>query len=639
MRNSGKPELRCHPRLGRSAKDVDARDKPARDGGEIRAESAPLSNNGTHQESNMKQHPIIAALASIAVSSALLATPADAMRIEQKRFAAKSYPGSRDRDYKVFVPSSYSGQTAVPMVMVLHGCSQTEQNMIAETRFRELAERDGFIVVYPFITSFDGFRAPNCWGFFLEQHIHEGAGEPEDLHQLAREVEAAFKIDPNRRYVTGLSSGAGMAVVLAVAKSEYFAAAGAVAGLPYSETASAVPRSCSFPGTFRQIPAVVDAMRAEQRRPEKQRPVPIMAIHSRNDCTVHARAAENIRDSWIARYGMSPTPTATLDCRHEGVACTHAKYGPPQRSVVETVLYDGERGDGISGTGAHYWVGDNPGQFANPRGPSASELLWAFFKNHPFAEREPPSVAIASTAASGRSVTVAGTASSPGASIVEVGVRLDGRFPQPQIVAAGTTAWTVTFDNLPDNASYLSVATVRDSDGVAASVSGPAVAVGIPPPNAAPEVAVTDVRATGSCIRVAGTATDPEGRLAAVAAELGTRGLKPATINGRDFSYQECGLPAGRYATRAVATDDEGLESTGAGPTVDIAALESATANWQGHMSAGRIRVYGGQCGNFGFGTCDAAFADIFLRHGFNAFALHRRPAASDWYENAANVP
>jgi poly(hydroxyalkanoate) depolymerase family esterase len=139
--------------------------------------------------------------------------------LRQKLFAAKSYPGSRDRQYQVFVPSSYTGQDAVPLVMVLHGCRQTEANMINETRFKDLAERDNFIVVYPFITSYDGLRDT-----FLDQHIHKGAGEVEDLHQIALEVEAEFKIDPNRRYVTGLSSGAGMSVDLAVAESAYFAA-------------------------------------------------------------------------------------------------------------------------------------------------------------------------------------------------------------------------------------------------------------------------------------------------------------------------------------------------------------------------------------------------------------------------------
>src|SRR5262249_54571757 len=90
---------------------------------------------------------------------------ASAGRFEQKSFMAKSYPGSRDRQYQVFVPSAYTGQSPVPMVMVLHGCNQTETNMINETRFKDLAERDNFIVVYPFISSFDPFppRAPNCW--------------------------------------------------------------------------------------------------------------------------------------------------------------------------------------------------------------------------------------------------------------------------------------------------------------------------------------------------------------------------------------------------------------------------------------------------------------------------------------------
>ena len=155
-------------------------------------------------------------------------TMAAAGRIEQKSFLKKSYSGSRDRQYQVFVPSGYTGQSPMPMVMVLHGCNQTETNMINETRFKDLAERDNFIVVYPFITSFDPLpqRAPNCWGFYIDEHIHKGAGEVEDLYQIALEVEAAFKIDPNRRYVTGLSSGAGMAVDLAVARNEYFAPAG-----------------------------------------------------------------------------------------------------------------------------------------------------------------------------------------------------------------------------------------------------------------------------------------------------------------------------------------------------------------------------------------------------------------------------
>ena len=139
--------------------------------------------------------PFLRSLLTIALCW-LLSGPASAGDLRQKLFAAKSYAGSRDRQYQVFVPSTYTGQSPVPMVMVLHGCRQTELNMINETRFKDLAERDNFIVVYPFITSYDGLRDTNCWGFFLDQHIHKGVGEVEDLHQIALEVEAEFKIDP-----------------------------------------------------------------------------------------------------------------------------------------------------------------------------------------------------------------------------------------------------------------------------------------------------------------------------------------------------------------------------------------------------------------------------------------------------------
>src|SRR5258708_39654910 len=221
--------------------------------------------------------PILRQLLTIAICW-LLSGAASAGELRQKLFMAKSYSGSRDRQYQVFVPTTYTGKDAVPLVMVLHGCRQTEANMINETRFKDLAERDNFVVVYPFITSYDGMRDTNCWGFFLDQHIHKGAGEVEDLHQIALEIEAELKIDPNRRYVTGLSSGAGMSVALAVAQSAYFAAAGSAEALPYSGTSPAVGFVCANPASFQPVSADVIAMKPEQQHPEGQRPVPNMAI-------------------------------------------------------------------------------------------------------------------------------------------------------------------------------------------------------------------------------------------------------------------------------------------------------------------------------------------------------------------------
>lgn len=568
-----------------------------------------------------------------------LAPMATAGELQQKSFMAKSYAGSRDRQYQVFVPAGYTGQTPVPMVMVLHGCNQNETNMINETRFKDLAERDDFIVVYPFITSYEQFplRAQNCWGFFIDQQIHKGAGEVEDLYQLALEVEAAFKIDPNRRYVTGLSSGAGMAVDLAVARNEYFAAAGSVEGLPYSETSSSVVLfGCSLQGHFKPVSADVSAMQSEQTRPGEQRPIPIMVVHDRNDCIVNLTGGANIRDSWLARFGVNQAAVATTDCTAKGVSCTQIKYGTPQRSAVETVFYDGDR----SFNTGHYWVGDNSGQYANPTGPSASDLQWAFFQSHPFTDIPPPTVAITSAAANGTSIAVTGSAAASAGSVVQVAVRLDGQFPQAQKPASGTTTWSANFDNLPDNASYLPVVTVKDSNGLTASVTGQAVVIGTAPANVPPVAAIDNVSVTGDCIAVKGTVSDVDDQVSKVEVQLASRGFKPATLNQTSYQYQECGLPVGTYATQAQATDALGAKSAiVSGASVDISDVEIVTANWQAHMNAGRLRVYGGRCPSMGFGACDVGFAEIFLANQFNPFPLLRKAASPDWYLHRQNIP
>jgi poly(hydroxyalkanoate) depolymerase family esterase len=322
----------------------------------------------------------------VAICFMLSAATAFGGVLQKETYAAKSYSGSRDRQYQVFVPANYKATEPVPMVMVVHGCRQTEQNMVSETGFKDLAEKENFIVVYPFITSYNGQRSPNCWGFWFDEHIHEGAGEVEDLYQIAREVESKFRIDPQRRYVTGLSSGAAMSVALAVARSEYFAAAGASAGLPYSETDKSVSFFCFNPGTFKPVNAVVGAMKAEQKTPADKRQTPLMTVHSNNDCTVRKTGSENVRASWLQHTGVNSAAFETTDCTSEGIACIHRKYGAGNRSVLETVFYEGDKGS-LSGAGSHYWVGDYAGEFANPKGPSASALFWDFFKRHPFAAR------------------------------------------------------------------------------------------------------------------------------------------------------------------------------------------------------------------------------------------------------------
>ena len=420
----------------------------------------------------MTSRHVLSALALLI--SGAMAAGAEAGEFFQRSVAAGPDPASRTRVYQVYVPDDVAADGSAPLVMVLHGCRQTEDNMIAETRFVELADQHGFVVAFPFVTGYSEVRNPNCWGFWFEQHRHEGRGEVGDLRRIAAAVEAEFATDPGRRYIAGLSSGAAMAVVAAVAYSEDFAAAGAVAGLPYGEDAAAVGFFCGAQTSHHGVAQIVRDMRDEQPSAEERRVVPLLVMQSLHDCTVPIQNGVNLRDSWVQHYGALTEPVAEASCSAEGVPCTRRTFARTDGEVVlEEVFYQGEQG-----ARTHYWPGDNEGEFANARGPSATDLLWAFFADKSL-EPVPAEISIDEVSVAGRSITVTGTAEAE-LEIAGVSVRLEGENPRSESLASGVESWTVTFEDLEDDSFYTPVATVVLADGRSTSVAHPPVPVGDP---------------------------------------------------------------------------------------------------------------------------------------------------------------
>jgi len=338
----------------------------------------------------------------------LLSLAAWAGSTQSFTFHAQSYQGSRDRQYKVYVPSGLT--TPAPMVMALHGCQQTNDDVLQDWGLTAAADRFGFILVAPFITSYDGLRNTNCWGFWLDGHRHQGAGEPEDLHQIAKEVEGRFSVDPARRYVTGLSSGGAMSVVVAVTHNEYWAASASASGLPYGEDSASVSFSgCPGSATFHTVARVVSDMRAELNDAYA---IPMMVLQNNKDCTVVQPAGRNIRDAQLKAFGDAAhdTPstaqaaqTACTPVFGDDDACKHTRYTVDgqsgSRSIVETIFYDGpiatpNPDDTDHG---HYWIGGasgHNGKWSLQRGPSYPDIVWDFFSRHPRALPNQPRVTL-----------------------------------------------------------------------------------------------------------------------------------------------------------------------------------------------------------------------------------------------------
>ena len=309
--------------------------------------------------------------------------------IVTKTMLAKTYAGSRERNYKIYVPQSYNG-AAVPMVVALHGCGQNHDNVLQEWNLELLADQNNFILVTPFITTYDGSRAQNCWGFWFDHHIHKGAGEVEDVRSIAREVEAAYQINPNRRYLVGLSSGGGMTVAGAVAHNTYWAAAAASAGLAYGETQNSVKLTQYSTPIFETPEQTAADMRAEMGT--STRTIPLMVMNSENDNVVVKQAALNITAAHLIVWGSGKNQASStpVDCSFEGVSCTHKKWTKGDGStIIEQVLYNGNSTAGLRG---HYWVGDDTGTYSHDVGPVSSRIVWDFLKTKTLDEPLPCTV-------------------------------------------------------------------------------------------------------------------------------------------------------------------------------------------------------------------------------------------------------
>ncbi len=289
------------------------------------------------------------------------------------QFARRDYPGSRDRRYMVHVPAGYTGRREAPLVMVLHGCLQNHQEIRQITRFDAIADREGFIVVYPYITSYSGLRSKNCWGWWFKDEITPGQGEVEDLWQIVEDVKGSYHIDRHRIHIAGLSSGGGMAVAMMVAHADRIASGAAVAGAAYSETARAVGFVRYMRGAFKPVRKIVRAM--DQAMGQRKRPVPIMVVHSHDDTTINIRSALNIRDSWAACHRIDLKKRAeTSSGRSGNTRWEHCRYhGDHGRTLIETLF--------LSGPG-HGWYGGAPGRYSYPEAPDISEMIWSFFSSH-----------------------------------------------------------------------------------------------------------------------------------------------------------------------------------------------------------------------------------------------------------------
>lgn len=264
------------------------------------------------------------------------------------------------RPYKVYVPAR-RGEGRRPLVIMLHGCTQTADDFAVGCGMNALAEAHGFIVAYP-----EQVMKANhlgCWNWFNPQDQSRDKGEPAIIAGLTRALIAEMDIDPKRVFIAGLSAGGAMAEVMSATYPDLYAGAGVHSGLAYGVASDMGSAFAAMNGN------------APGRAKLRQERVRTIVFHGDADNKVHPTNGELIlaeARAGLAAHCRETTQRGNANGRHYSRTVVVDAHNVPQVEYWD-----------IEGLG-HAWSGGSPeGSHTDPRGPDASQEMIRFFLQEP----------------------------------------------------------------------------------------------------------------------------------------------------------------------------------------------------------------------------------------------------------------
>ena len=293
------------------------------------------------------------------------------------------------RSYLLYLPPTTPAgpsDTPIPLIVMLHGCTQDPADFALGTGMNTLARERGFAVLYP--AQAQDANPQRCWNWFKHNHQQRGHGEAALLAGMTRAVIAEHGLDARRVYVAGLSAGGAMAAILGQAYPDLYAAVGIHSGLASGAASDLMSALSAMKHGPKSPTSAPDP--AHRGEPSDAAigaagvlaPLPTIVFHGDTDAIVHpGNGAQAIAAALGGALHGGPGATGAASVE-QGVSVQGRPY---TRTVYSSAKGTGTQAElWVVHGGGHAWSGGSAlGSYTDPSGPDATREMWRFFSDHP----------------------------------------------------------------------------------------------------------------------------------------------------------------------------------------------------------------------------------------------------------------
>ena len=507
----------------------------------------------------------------------------------------------------IYTPDSNSSiGTGKSLLIVLHGCVQPINNFLT-AKLEDAAEAHGIVIAVPDAMNKAGY---SCWSYW-QGAVSRTSGDYKNLINLANTLSAdsSRSIDSKQVYITGLSSGAAMSAQTACLAPDVFAGVAPSAGPTIGTSSNGAITTCETVSTTTFKSRCEGYAGSAKTHFATQ----IAAIgHGTADTTVNTCYNQQNANGFATVYGVNQLSGTNNITEAAGHTASETLWENNRVSMLwfDNLDHSWSGGAGASGD----YVADDSINFA--------DYLGQFFadNNQRVDRNSGPVISNHTAVDSSSSLLITGNAIDSEGSVSSVSLTIYTLDSGSQVLvetintnaATSNGAYTGTSATLSDGL-YQITAIASDNENKAGDEASITTRVGPEPPATAPTLSGVSAAVSGQCATITGIVIDINQDLAGVVVNF-SNGNVTATLNGNQYSAEQCNLAGGSNTAIVTATDTSSLSST---DSVQFAIDAGVTGDYNLHINEAHI-------------TWGVGYSACYLEFGTTDFTMREYPSGSD---------